>query len=514
MKYPIGIQSFEKIRDEGYAYVDKTSHIYRLASEGNYYFLSRPRRFGKSLLLSTMKAYFEGKRELFKGLAIEQMEQEWKQYTVLYLDLNAEKYTEEGSLDSMLNHFLLQWEELYGTGVGESTLSTRFKGVITRAAKQSAAKRVVILVDEYDKPLLETFDKPELQEDYRATLKAFYGNLKSCDEYIRFAFLTGVTKFGKVSVFSDLNHLTDLTLDKRFYDICGISEKELHYYFDEGVQEVADANGMSKDECYVRLKNDFDGYHFGEGTPGIYNPFSLLSTLRSKQFGDYWFETGTPTFLVQQLLKTDYPLERMTTEDLTADTLNSIDIMNQNPLPLLFQSGYLTIKEYDPVFNCYTLGFPNREVEQGFTQFLSNYYLPLQKGGSTFDLRHFVREIQNGEAEKFMNRLVVLFADGDYRIVGDREVYFQNTLYVFFKLLGFYVDVERHTSDGRMDVLMQTKDYIYIIEIKVGQSAEVAMQQIEERHYAAPFDCDPRRLFKIGINFNSTSRTIDDWCVK
>lgn len=513
MKYPVGIQSFEKIIDEGYVYVDKTSQIYRLSSEGNYYFLSRPRRFGKSLLLSTMKAYFEGKRELFKGLAIEQMEQEWKQYTVLYLDLNAEKYTEEGSLDSMLNHFLLQWEELYGTGVGESTLSTRFKGVITRAAKQSAAKRVVILVDEYDKPLLETFNKPELQEDYRATLKAFYGNLKSCDEYIRFAFLTGVTRFGKVSVFSDLNHLTDISTLPQFNDICGITEQELHDHFDNRIGELAQTEGVSKDDCYAKLKYNFDGYHFHQSSEGIYNPYSLLNALLYGVIRDYWFETGTPTFLVNQLLKTEYPLERMTTENLTADTLNSIDIMNQNPLPLLFQSGYLTIKDYDSEFNCYTLGFPNREVEQGFMQFLSNYYLPLQKGGSTFDLRLFVREIQNGEAEGFVKRLTALFADGDYRVVGDREVYFQNTLYVFFKLLGFYVEVERHTSDGRMDVLMQTHDYIYVIEIKVDQNADVAMQQIEQRQYAAPFACDPRRLFKIGINFNSVSRTIDSWRV-
>lgn len=513
MKYPIGIQNFEKLRTEGYAYVDKTSHVYRLAAEGNYYFLSRPRRFGKSLLLSTMRAYFEGKRELFKGLAIEQLEKEWKRYPVLYLDLNVGKYDNIEALTQRLEEALDDWEALYPPETKAPSLPLRF-GRVIRQACEMTGNRAVVLVDEYDKPMLEAIGKPELQDEYRALLKAFYGNLKSCDEYIRFAFLTGVTKFGKVSVFSDLNHLMDLSLDNRFYDICGISEDELRRNFDEGVHELADANNMGVEECYERLKRDFDGYHFCVGTPGMYNPFSLLNTVGRKQFGDYWFESGTPTFLVHQLLKTNYPLERMTTEDLTADTLNSIDVMDVNPLPLLFQSGYLTIKAYDKEFNSYLLGFPNREVEQGFTQFLSAYYVPRQVGTTTFDVRNYVREVRGGDAEGFMRRLAALFADGDYRVVGDKEVYFQNTLYVFFKMLGFYVDVERHTSNGRMDVLMQTKDYIYIMEIKVDQSADVAMRQIEERKYAAPYVSDPRRIFKIGINFSSSRRTIDDWRVE
>ena len=511
-KYPVGIQNFEKIRRNGYAYVDKTAAIYWLAETGSYYCLSRPRRFGKSLLLSTMKDYFEGKKELFEGLAIAGLEKDWGEYPVLHLDLNARNYTDVSALHAELNKYLIQWEEKYGLDQRDLAVEERFYFVIKKAC-EITGRKVVILVDEYDKPMLEAIGNPELQEDYRSTLKAFYGNLKSCDEYIKFAFLTGVTKFGKVSVFSDLNHLTDISLDSRYVDICGISEAELRTNFDEGVAELATANNMTKDECYARLKRDFDGYHFQPDTVGIYNPFSLLSTLASGQFKDYWFETGTPTFLVHQLLKTNFLLEDMTREELTADTLNSIEIMDENPLPLLFQSGYLTIKSYDPEFGTYTLGFPNREVEEGFTKFLYPFYVPKTLNKSNFSVVQFVRDVRAGNAKGFMTRLAAMFADGNYQIIGDEEIYFQNTLYTFFKMLGLYVEVERHTSDGRMDILMQTREYIYVMELKVNKTAEEALQQIEDKGYAKPFDTDERKLFKIGINFNTEKRLIDDWKV-
>lgn len=515
MKYPIGIQNYESLRKEGYAYVDKTQHVYNLANTGRYYFLSRPRRFGKSLLLSTIRAYFEGKRELFEGLALDSLEEKWEQYPILYLDLNVGKYDTIGDLEERLAISLNNWEQQYGVQTDSGySLASRF-GLLIRAVAKQTGKSVVILVDEYDKPMLQAIGNEALQAEFRSTLKAFYGNLKSCDEYIKFAFLTGVTKFGKVSVFSDLNHLTDLSLLPQFVDICGITEEELHRCFDEGVLELADANRMSKEECYAKLKHDFDGYHFYPGSGGIYNPFSLLNTLAYKVFKDYWFETGTPTFLVKQLQKTSYPLEEMTREGLTADILNSIDIMDENPLPLLFQSGYLTIKSYDEEFGEYQLGFPNREVEEGFTKFLYPFYAPNVKlNKSSFSIKQFVKDIQSGDAEGFMRRLETLFADGDYQIVGNAEVYFQNTLYVFFKLMGFYVDVERYTADGRMDILMQTKEYVYILELKVNKTAAIAMQQIEDKGYASPFATDPRKVYKIGINFNSTTHKIDDWAVR
>lgn len=512
MKYPIGIQNFGEIRRDGYVYIDKTALMHRLVEEGKYYFLSRPRRFGKSLLLSTLEAYFHGEKELFEGLAVSKLEDKWEWHPIFHLDLNTEKYDTVAALEDKLSLALSNWEAKYGSNPNEKSLSTRFEGVIGRAF-ECTGKRVVILVDEYDKPMLQAVGNVTLQEAYRETLKAFYGALKSCDRCIRFAFLTGVTKFGKVSVFSDLNNLTDLSFNRRYSSICGVSETELHGYFDASVSELAEFNGMTKEECYNRLKLDYDGYHFDWNTPGIYNPFSLLNTLSSCQFHDYWFETGTPSFLVHQLQKTNYRLENMTEEKLSADTLNSIDIMDENPLPLLYQSGYLTIKDYDPRFKTFRLGFPNREVREGFVKYLVPYYTPKKENKSLFSIDRFVEEVERGDAEGFMRRMEAFFTNGDYALMGDRELYFHNAIYVFFTLLGLYVEVERHTMDGRMDVLVQAKDYIYLFELKIDQSADVALKQIEEKGYAHPFASDSRKLFKIGVNFSTEKKCIDDWKV-
>ena len=511
-KYPIGIQSFEEIRDNNYLYVDKTGLIYKLASEGKYYFLSRPRRFGKSLLLSTMEAYFQGKRKLFSGLALERLESEWKPNPILHLDLNSREYKDESSLEAELNRHLEQWEKQYGDEYSQRAVEERFLHVIDKAHEQTG-RQVVVLVDEYDKPMLQAIGKPALQEAYRSKLKAFYSVLKTQDAKIRFAFLTGVTKFGKVSVFSDLNHLSDISMLPQFTDICGISDSELHEYFDDAVGQLAQQNGLSKKDCYGKLAADYDGYHFYPNTPGIYNPFSILNTLKYKVFSDYWFETGTPTVLVEQLKKTNYPLDEMTREPLSADTLNSIEIFEENPLPLLYQSGYLTITGYDPEFKTYNLGFPNREVREGFIKYLIPHYLPKEDTKSTMDISRFVKEVRGGDALGFMRRLAAFFSKGDYALMGDRELYFHNAMYVFFNLLGLYVDVERHTVDGRMDMLVQTPDYIYIFELKIDQSAAVALQQIDDRGYAKPFASDPRQLFKIGINFSTKKRIIDDWAI-
>lgn len=372
MKYPIGIQSFEKVREEGYTYVDKTGDIFKLASEGSYYFLSRPRRFGKSLLLSTMRAYFEGRRELFDGLAIAELEKDWVQYPVLYLDLNTREYTDKDSLIAELNKHLEQWESDYGDKYKDRAVEERLFHVIQNAS-HSTGKKVVILIDEYDKPLLQTFGNEQLQAEYRSMLKAFYGNLKSCDEFIRFAFLTGVTKFGKVSVFSDLNNLSDISLLPQYADICGITGEELRRTFAEPVKSLAANNGITEDECYTRLAEYFDGYHFYPGSVGVYNPFSLLSTLKNQVFRDYWFETGTPTILVNKLQHTNYNLDNICTDKVAVSVLNSIDVMDSHPLPLLFQSGYLTIKDYDTRFGKYTLGFPNRKVEEAFSKLITRH---------------------------------------------------------------------------------------------------------------------------------------------
>ena len=366
--YPVGIQNFEKIRRDGYCYIDKTALVYQLVKTGSYYFLSRPRRFGKSLLVSTLEAYFQGKKELFEGLAMEDLEKEWKQYPVIHLDLNAKKFDAEEDLIRLIDRQLLVYEEEYGSVPTDVTIDDRFVSLIRNAAEKTG-ERVVILVDEYDKPMLQAIGNDTLQSEYRNTLKAFYGVLKSMDGYIKFALLTGVTKFGKVSVFSDLNNLMDLSRDLRYFDICGISEEELLRDFSDDIQELAAANGQTFEEARTRLKEDYDGYHFCPDSPGMYNPFSILNTFAKKTYGSYWFETGTPTYLVELLKKSNYDLEEVSHVETDANILDSI-FTDDNPIPVIYQSGYLTIKGYDKRFGIYTLGFPNREVEEGFMNFL------------------------------------------------------------------------------------------------------------------------------------------------
>ena len=510
-KYPIGIQNFQSLREDGYAYVDKTGFVYELAQSGKHYFLSRPRRFGKSLLLSTIEAYYQGKKELFKGLALEQLEKDWKVYPVLHLDLNIGKFDTPEALYERLDHYLSGWERTYDS-IPETSQSpaTRFENVISRAYEKTRQK-VVILVDEYDKPLLQAIGNKELQDEYRAILKSIYGVAKTMDGYIQMAFFTGVTKFSKVSVFSDLNNLKDITLSHQYAEICGITEKEIRDCFDKEVAQMAEANHLTKDECYAKLKENYDGYHFSKKSVGMYNPFSLINALCDKDFGDYWFETGTPTFLVETLKHNHYDLENMTREEITSDLLGSLDAIDTNPLPLLYQSGYLTIKDYKPRFDSYILGFPNGEVERGFTRFLFRYYAPIRADQSVSFINNFTREVEGGQPEKFMSRLEAMFAGQDYQLAGDTELYFHNVTSLVFKLLGFYTDVERHTTDGRMDMLVQTKDYIYIFEFKIDKSADEALKQIEEKQYAKPFETDSRKLYKIGINFSSATRRIEEW---
>lgn len=371
--YPIGIQNFKKIRNDGYFYVDKTALIYKLVKTGSYYFLSRPRRFGKSLLISTLDAYFQGKKELFEGLAMEKLEKEWVKYPVIHLDLNAKKFETIDDLIRLVDRQLLVYEALYGSCSRDETIDDRFVTLI-RSAAEKTGQRVVILVDEYDKPMLQTIGRDALQEEYRNTLKAFYGVMKSMDGFIKFAMLTGVTKFGKVSVFSDLNNLDDISMRQAYVEICGISEQELHDNLKSELREFADTQDMLLDDLSKKLREYYDGYHFTHSSVGIYNPFSLLNAFKYQEFGSYWFETGTPTYLVELLKKHHYDLQRMAHEETSAEILNSIDSTSDNPIPVIYQSGYLTIKGYDSEFGNYRLGFPNREVEQGFIKFLLPYY--------------------------------------------------------------------------------------------------------------------------------------------
>ena len=513
MRFPIGIQSFEKLIKAGYLYVDKTELIYKMVDTGNYYFLSRPRRFGKSLLVSTIEAYFKGKKELFKGLAMERLETDWTECPVFHLDLNTGKYESVQSLLDTLNEALTAWEQEYGAVEAERNVGLRFKGVVQRAYEKTG-HRVAILVDEYDKPLLQNIGNNELQEELRGILRLFYSVLKTQDRYIKFGLLTGVSKFSKLSVFSDLNNLEDISLNRNWASLCGITEEELHSGLKPAVEEMAESNGLTYEETLDRLKEMYDGYHFDRDSIGVYNPFSLLNALKNKQFNDYWFETGTPTYLVKLLQKHHYDLERMTHEETDAQVLNSIDSESTNPIPVIYQSGYLTIKGYDEEFGMYRLGFPNREVEEGFVRFLLPYYANVNKVESPFEIQKFVREVRSGDYSSFFRRLQSFFADTTYEVIRDQELHYENVLFIVFKLVGFYAKVEYHTSEGRIDLVLQTDKFIYIMEFKLNGTAEEALQQINDKHYALPFEMDERKLFKIGVNFSAETRNIEKWIVE
>jgi len=510
MIYPIGIQTFEKIIEGKCLYVDKTDYVYKLVSEGSYYFLSRPRRFGKSLLISTLEAYFLGKKELFRGLKIDSLEKDWEAYPVLRLDMNAENYTRDDAVEKILDRHLLEWEKVYGDGIKGDTLSGRFAGIIRRACEQTG-KRVVILIDEYDKPLTSTIGNDSLNEKFRNELKAFYGVMKSADAYIRFGILTGVTKFSKISVFSDVNQPKDISMRKDFQAICGITDEELETYCHEPIQELADINGISYDDMREKIRKKYDGYHFCKNGVGIYNPFSVINALDAKELGSFWFATGTPGLLTTLLRDSNLSVDALCGGRVSSEQLGGKESFRSNPLPIMYQTGYLTIKSYDEEFDEYELDFPNEEVKNSFTEALVPAYLHDKYENTIFDARAFAREVRAGEVEKFMKRLNTLYANLDFAIAGDSEKYFHNTLNVIFMMVGLFCQVEKHSSDGSMDLVIQTRDLIYIIEIKYDESAETALQQIETNNYAAPFAMDSRKLIKLGIAFDRKTRRVKDW---
>ena len=513
MIYPIGRQNFENLRNEGFVYVDKTALIYKLVKEGSVYFLSRPRRFGKSLLLSTLEAYFCGKKELFKGLAIEQLEKDWHTYPVMHLDLNAKKFDKKEDLYDILNAQLHYYEELYGYNAVDTSVEGRFRAVI-RAAKEKTGRGVVVLIDEYDKPILQAIGNPSLQEQFRNTLKAFYGVLKSADADLKFALLTGVTKFSKVSVFSDLNNLKDISMSPRFHNICGITEEELHTVFDEEIGELAAANKQTKEEAYAQLRTNYDGYHFSYNTDGIYNPFSILWTLSERRYGSYWFSTGTPTYLVELIKKTNFNIEELSGYEASEEQMNSIHIDDIDPIPVLYQSGYLTIKDFDERFGMYTLDYPNEEVKSGFVNFLLPFYTKQQTTQTTAIISKFVKSVERGKADDFMRQLQSLMAGTPYELIKDLENHYQNVIYIITKLMGLYVQAEYRTSNGRIDILIGTNDYVYIIELKFNATAQEAMEQIENKDYALPFATDGRQIIKIGANVSKETRNIEEWTIK
>ncbi len=517
-RLPIGVQSFEKLRQGGYIYVDKTHYIYNLVHSAGQYFLSRPRRFGKSLFLSTLAAYWEGRKELFEELAIEELEKgnadAWQPYPVFYFDFNGENYQRDTALDDALDKMLQGWEAIYGCQA-QGTLSGRFQKLLATAFEQTG-RRCVVLVDEYDKPLLEVLEKDELEEHNKAVFKGFFGTLKSYDKYLQFVFITGVTKFSKVSIFSDLNQLEDISFDEAFSAICGMTQEEIKANFKPQLQRLAEKNHLAETDCLQKLAAMYDGYHFYPYCEGLYNPFSLLNALKKGNFSAYWFSTGTPTFLVRRLKAMHFDVRQFTQKTLEANDrmLSDYRADNPNPLPLLYQTGYLTIVDYDQRARLYTLGFPNEEVKYGFLESLLPEYAPEAGSGNGKDIFALRRRILAGDIDGMRDILTALFASIPYTSNdAPFEHYFQSVLYMVFTLLGQFVQCEVHSSRGRADCIVETEQFVYIFEFKVDKPAQEALQQIEDKGYAAPFAADPRQVFKIGVSFDSEKRSLAEWLV-
>ena len=529
-KLPIGVQSFKVLRNDRYLYVDKTEYLFRLVQSGRVYFLSRPRRFGKSLFLSTLAAYFLGQKELFKGLYLEQAEKvqasyegraAWEEYPVLYLDFNTKNYSDEQALTVILNAHLRDWEEAFMLEQREEAPDGRLKDLIQRIHRKTG-KQVVILVDEYDKPLLQTMGvNEELNERYRNALKAFYSVIKTCDEYIRFAFLTGVTKFSKISIFSDLNNLRDISMEKQYAGICGITQAELEANFQPEIQALASEQDLTYQQTVTTLKQWYDGYCFSPAGDNMYNPFSVLNAFVKERFGSYWFSTGTPTFLVNYLKESHYFIPDLDGNvELNESGLETYRAVTENALPILFQSGYLTIIGYIKEARLYKLGFPNDEVRYGFLENLLPAYSSLPLGDTGKSVWQFVQDIREGKVDSFMERMRSIIAGIPYDNFTEknmklREQNYQTAVYLVFALMGQFVQTEVHCSTGRADCVVTTADSIYLFEFKLtgNGSAEDAFNQIKEKEYAAKYQTGGKKIVLIGSSFDEKTRTIKEWRV-
>ncbi|MDE6561854.1 MAG: ATP-binding protein [Muribaculaceae bacterium] len=500
MRYPIGIQTFSKIIKGGYTYVDKTAYIKELLSQGQFIFLSRPRRFGKSLLLSTLEAYFEGYRDLFKGLAVDSMDLDWTPSPVLRFDFNAENFSLENGLECLLKRLLREYEEKYGISGVEDTIAGRFSQLI-RKATETTGRNVVILVDEYDKPLLDIEENKELFEKNQRILKSFFGNLKSMDRYIRFAFITGVARFSKVSIFSDLNNLKDISMENTYADICGWTEDELVGRFRSGIMSLAEEREEGFEATLAALRDYYDGYLFTPKGSRLYNPFSVLNALDSRTIKPYWFETGTPTFLARWVRNNGIDPREINGVEATYDELVSVGFDELDPVPLMFQTGYLTIWNYDAESDLYELRFPNREVEIGFFKHLLRWYAPLTSTrGSGLEFTAFKKDLAKGEIGSFMERLATLLKD----LPGEDhcESTYRAVTYLLTVLCGVPAVAEHHGYKGRSDIEVCTGRFVYVFEFKYNRSVAEAMTQIEDRDYAGRYAKDPRKVYLIAANYD------------
>lgn len=528
MKYPIGIQSFEQIIKDGYVYVDKTDLIYQL-TRGKIYFLSRPRRFGKSLLVSTLESYYSGRKELFKDLKIDALEKEWKTYPVFHIDFNSDNFTDASTLHTTIDRSVSEWEKLYQVDSDpELSLGRRFARILKSAHRQTGL-RCVVLIDEYDKPLLDVMGLPEtvrrnnaditLEEYNRDILKAFYSTFKLADEDLQFVLLTGVTKFSQISVFSGFNQPNDISMDNTFDTLCGITDEELQHYFHEQIKELAESNGCTYEQMTEELRQRFDGYHFGPRLKGVYNPFSMLNVFSKMIIRDYWFRTGTPTYLVRLLQDSHENLNDLTGKYYDESEFVDYRADREKPLPMIYQSGYLTVKDYDREMESYLLDFPNDEVKKGFVTMTANSYLGTREDTGSW-VRSAVIALKRGEPDKFKTLLTSFLAGIPYTVrrkenETEKERYFTYTLYLIFRIAACYITyIEKEQSFGRLDCCIVTPGFVYIFEFKLDGSAEAALRQIEDRGYATEFRSSGKTIYKIGVNISSETGTVAGWEVK
>ena len=522
MKYPIGIQSFDQIIEDGYVYVDKTGLIYQLVKGGKIYFLSRPRRFGKSLLVSTLKCYFQGRKELFKGLAIDKLETEWAEYPVFHIDFNGTDFTRSGKLDDIIGGTVGTWEKEYGRTTEFEDIGKRFAYVLQQA-HQRYGRRCVVLVDEYDKPILDVLDtgytatidgKERLLEDiHREILKSFYSTFKLADEDLQFVLLTGVTKFSQVSGFSGFNQPADISMAEQYETLCGITQEELEHYFTEPIEALAKKYETTFEGMKTMLKHRYDGYHFSDNLTDVYNPFSLLNAFSMKDLRDYWFASGTPTYLIRLLNHTQEDLNELTGRYYSPEEFIDYKADVEKPLPMIYQSGYLTVKRYDRDFGTFLLDFPNNEVKSGFVSLVASSYLKPRENLQSW-IRSAVIALRKGDTEKLRALFTSFLAGIPYtmRDKREKERYFHYTFYLIFRLISVYtVYTEKEQSQGRSDCIVETDGYIYIFEFKRDGSADEALAQIEAKGYARPYETDKRKLYKIGVNFSSETGTVEEW---
>lgn len=519
MKYPIGIQSFDQLIEDGYVYVDKTDLVYRLVKEGKIYFLSRPRRFGKSLLVSTLKNYFLGRKELFKGLKMEALEKDWKVYPVFHIDFNGGNFTQKGVLQRWIDGYVSSWEREIGMEADKS-LPTGLRFIeLLKTAYEKSGLRAVVLVDEYDKPILDVLDyDKDLEEEHRNILKGFYSTFKGADEYLQFVFLTGVTKFSQVSVFSGFNQPKDISMHAKYETLCGISQAEFEHYFRESVGQMADDYGCSFDEMMSMLKLQYDGYHFSDRMTDVYNPFSLLNAFDSGRIYDYWFKSGTPTYLIRLLAHSNENMNEITGKYYSPEEFIDYKANVEQPLPMIYQSGYLTIKEFDREEMTFLLDFPNNEVKRGFLTMVASSYFDKIETASW--IRKAASQLKKGELDDFRAGLTSFLASIPYTMrrkenEREKERYFHYTFYLIMRLISVYtVYTEKVQSQGRVDCIVETPNYVYIFEFKLDGTAEEAMRQIEEKGYAKEYGADARKLYQIGAVFSSETGTIEEWIVR